>query len=173
MHPPPRTHRLWHGLTVALLLWASQAAAFPAPFSDVDWSDSAPDWSDSTYRWSGADLIPYVAYSRMEIAAMGGQVVFAVRSARWTGSAWSRQIMVTNLIAPPDAVVALRTVNGNTELVHALHHDDGNPVLAWLPWNVVTGMVGQKRAHNMAKKGGRPALAIRATEGDPAFAFEH
>lgn len=173
MHPPPLENKsLWHGLTVALLVWAGQAAAFPTPFSDVDWSDSAPDWSDSTYRWSGTDLIPYVAYSRMEIGAMGGQVVFAVRSARWTGSAWSRQIVVTNLIAPPDAVVALRTVGGNTELVHALHHDDGNPVLAWLPWNVVTGVVGLKRVHNVAKKLGRPALAIRATEGDPAFAFE-
>lgn len=172
MHPPPKRSKwCWHGLTVAVLLWAGQAAAVPAPFSDVDWSDSAEDWSDSAYRWSGTDLIPYVAYSRLE---RGDQDIFSVRSARWTGSTWSRSMIVDQLLSEPDAVVALRTVGGNTELVHALHHHDGDgSLLAWVPWNVVTGAVGLVRTlADVNKKFGRPTLAIRTAEGDPAFAFE-
>ena len=112
-----------------------------------------------------------MAYSRLE---KGNVDIFSVPSARWTGTAWSRTQIVTDLLSQPDAVVALRTVGTNTELVHALHLHDGNgTVLAWVPWNVVTNAVGNvQKLVNVTKKLGRPALAIRATEGDPAFAFE-
>lgn len=145
------------------------AAAAPAPRSDVDWHDSGLLWLDLFVREQpGQDPTPHVTSSVFQ----RGLGFYEIHTAWWSGTEWVQHHVREGLLEAASAVSDWRpgAGPGDYQIVYAFHGDSDPRELRWGTWDVATNAWGNEHAFGEADVTMPPALAIR-NDGSPAVAW--